>query len=124
MCSVCKHYCRLIKRFEGGASAVNDFASEGSLDDAYESIPLNNRLQIATDVAHGLFDFHSLKDEKGRTAVIHTDIAVRQFVQIKGRFRLNDFNTAKLVYQHSETGDLCKQYMHKAKDKVSVPIVE
>ena len=54
---------------------------------------------------------------------MHTDIAVRQFVKINGIFQLNDFNFAKLVYQNSETGDLCPQYMGKAKDKVSVYII-
>ncbi len=69
-------------------------------------------------MAHGLRDLHALKDAKGRTAVIHTDVAVRQFVKIDGRFQLNDFNTARLRKQNSETGDLCEEYMGKAKDKV------
>ena len=93
------------------------------MDDVYKTLPRNERLQVATDVAHGLHDLHSLQDEKGRTAVMHTDIAVRQFVKINGIFQLNDFNFAKLVYQNSETGDLCPQYMGKAKDKVSVYII-
>ena len=93
------------------------------MDDVYKMLPRNERLHVATEVAHGLHDFHSLQDEKGRTAVMHTDIAVRQFVKINGIFQLNDFNFAKLVYQNSETGDLCPQYMGKAKDKVSVYII-
>ncbi len=35
--------------FQGGASSINDFASEGSLDDAYKTIPQNDRLRIATE---------------------------------------------------------------------------
>ena len=93
------------------------------MDDVYKMLPRNERLHVATEVAHGLHDFHSLQDGKGRTAVIHSDIAVRQFLKINGRFQLNDFNTAKLIYQNSETGDLCPQYVGKAKDKVSVLII-
>ena len=82
-------------------------------------LPKKDRLRVATEVAHGLRDFHALQDEKGRTAVIHTDIAVRQFLKINGVFQLNDFNTAKLLYKNSLTGEICPRYMGKAKDKVS-----
>ena len=88
------------------------------MDDVYKDLPQNVRLRVATEVAHGLYDLHSLQDDEGRTAVIHTDIAVRQFIKINGVFQLNDFNTAKLVYQDSVTGMICPSYMGKASDKV------
>ena len=103
----------------GGGSAIYDFASEGTLEDAYKELPNDERLRVAVEVARGLRDLHSLKDEKGRTIVLHTDIAVRQYLKLDGKFQLNDFNTAGMVYQRSRTRKLCWHQMHKARDKVS-----
>lgn len=103
----------------GGASAINEFSSEGSLEEAYKSLSLDSRLHVAVDLSRALFDLHSLSDNRGRSAVVHADIAVRQFLMINRRFKLNDFNTAGLIYKRQDNPDeICPHMISKAQDKV------
>jgi hypothetical protein len=84
-------------------------------------LSLDSRLNVAVDLSRALFDLHSLSDGEGRSAVVHADIAVRQFLSFNGKFKLNDFNTAGMIYKKADQPDkICPYMIPKANDKVSV----
>ena len=95
----------------GGTSALNDLASN-TLEEVYPTMKKDQRLHAAVDVAKALSDLHSLG------YVVHADIAVRQFLMIDGRFKLNDFNTSGMMHRREKSGDICPFKIHKAGDKV------
>jgi hypothetical protein len=104
---------------KGGASSINEFSFQGSLENMYKSLSLDSRLSVAVDISRALFDLHSLADSEGRSAIVHADIAVRQFLNIDGQFKLNDFNTAGLIYKRVDQPDkICPHFISKARDKV------
>mmetsp|Transcript_16878 Transcript_16878/g.31969 ORF Transcript_16878/g.31969 Transcript_16878/m.31969 type:complete len:89 (-) Transcript_16878:4892-5158(-) len=85
----------------------------------YKYLSLESRLSVAVDMSRALVDLHSLADNQGRSAIVHADIAVRQFLNIEGKFKLNDFNTAGLIYKRADEHDkICPHMISKAKDKV------
>lgn len=95
----------------GGTSALNELAS-GTLEEVYPTMNKDERLHAAVDVAKALADLHSLGH------VVHADIAVRQFLKIGGRYKLNDFNTSGMMHRRVQSGDICPFQIHKAGDKV------
>ncbi len=95
----------------GGTSALNELASN-TLEEVYPAMNKDQRLHAAVDVAKALADLHSLG------YVVHADIAVRQYLKIGGRFKLNDFNTSGMMYRRAKSGDICPFQIHKAGDKV------
>lgn len=114
-----QYYKPALATSEGGASSINEFSFKGSLENMYKSLSLDSRLSVAVDISRALVDLHSLGDSVGRSAIVHADIAVRQFLNIDGKFKLNDFNTAGLVYKRADNPDeLCPHMISKAKDKV------
>ncbi|CAB9513684.1 KDEL motif-containing protein 1 [Seminavis robusta] len=98
-----------------GASAVYDFADGGNLQDnilgsTYKkqkkgmqakpgSGPLHEDelLDVAHQIASSLADLHLLNTHTGEPMISHADIYGPQWVKVRGKYQLTDFNLAKLL---------------------------
>jgi hypothetical protein len=90
-----------------GLSAVVDYSNEKNLDYVYEQHPTKDELfQIAHDVAQSIADAHHL-NEQGQATVVHMDIKPDQWIRLEGRFKLNDFNLARMITWDPVTGESC-----------------
>lgn len=106
-----------------GSSAATEFADGGDLEttlwgdiDIYEEpeIPESRltdveKLEIATEAARSLADFHFLGEDSNedRPIMAHTDIKLSQFVKVGSKFKLNDFNRARFLMWNEEKKKIC-----------------
>jgi serine/threonine protein kinase len=70
------------------------------------------KLNLAKQIAQGLYHVHSVPDDDDeypqQTTLVHNDINLANLLfTTDNRPMLNDFNIAKLVMRHSETGHMC-----------------
>lgn len=87
-----------------GLSVVTEFAGK-SLDAVTGKMSSTDRLRLASQVAQGLADIHSLDE---RPSLVHNDINLANLVFTQDdRPVLNDFNVASLLMKHNETGETC-----------------
>ncbi len=49
------------------------------------------------------------------------DIAIRQFIYVDGRYKINDFNTARILQWNPKTNTICKDEDHMFPDKNRSP---
>lgn len=93
-----------------GASALYDFADGGDLQhniDKKGALQGENLLKTAYQLAAGLKDLHQVHMGKNRTpSVAHADIYGSQWVKVKGRYRLTDFNLAKFLVKNKTTAEV------------------
>lgn len=99
-----------------GFSGLFDFSDGGDLEQ-YAKFNKEEKFHIAIDITRGLSDFHhhindndTNEDSKPlpfEVGIVHSDIAVRQFLKIDGSFKLNDFNIAKFIRWNPTTKEKC-----------------
>lgn len=99
-------------------TGLYEFARHGTLEDHYMELGKEDRLRAAANISRGLADLHTLGGG-GQSPVIHRDIAVRQFIKTDEGYKLNDFNTAKLLKWQPKQRRVCEPTVHRARDKVS-----
>jgi serine/threonine protein kinase len=103
-----------------GYAGLYDYSSEGNLEDHYQLYNKRERIQAAVDIAKGLADLHNIRGND-QTAFIHNDIAIRQFILLNGRYKLNDFNTARPLYWNSKVNAVCPDVTNRFVDKNRSP---
>lgn len=77
-------------------------------NDIDDATPLDNynKLYVAYQVAMALADTHDadgMKDREGNIisgAIVHADITAGQFIDVDGRYKLNDFNRCRFMRQY------------------------
>ena len=74
-------------------------------------------MQIATSIA----DAHNF-DKEGVASIAHSDITPGQFVLIDGKYKLNDFNRARLIRWNSKTNAPCGFHVGNNPGKVSAVV--
>lgn len=101
-----------------GFSQIIEFGKDGGLDywmeDGYEDLSQDQKLQIATQISQSLTDVHNL-DGDGIPSMTHGDIAAKQYILIDGIFKLNDFNRGRLIQWNSKRKEACP-YTIRAND--------
>lgn len=89
--------------FCGGSSLI-EFSDGGDLGavalDRRDELSQLDKLRIAHQVAVAVADMHSLP-------IAHTDITLWQFLNIKGNFKLNDFNRVRWMRWDTERNTDC-----------------
>ena len=58
-------------------------------------------------------------DGEGRASVAHTDITPGQFILVDGKYKLNDFNRARLIRWDKEKNEPCGFHVGNNPGKVS-----
>ena len=88
-----------------------------------------SKLNLAKQVAEGLYHIHSVRDSNGafnndmsdehretkrhQVTLVHNDINLANLLfSVDNRPMLNDFNIATLVMRHNITGEMCPFYSH------------
>lgn len=68
------------------------------------------KLQLAYSLAAGIRDMHNLDQDQGRGAtLVHRDIgASNVLISLDKRLKLNDFNSANLLYWDEANGEMCR----------------
>mmetsp|Transcript_1143 Transcript_1143/g.2697 ORF Transcript_1143/g.2697 Transcript_1143/m.2697 type:complete len:561 (+) Transcript_1143:16-1698(+) len=97
-----------------GNSGLFEFANGGSIEDSvYDPKELENwtpkeKLVVAHQAASGIAAMHNV-DKEGVPSMVHADITASQFVYVEQRdiYKLNDFNRARFIAKHKETGKPC-----------------
>eukprot|EP00566_Odontella_aurita_P011879 CAMPEP_0113531968 /NCGR_PEP_ID=MMETSP0015_2-20120614/3789_1 /TAXON_ID=2838 /ORGANISM="Odontella" /LENGTH=383 /DNA_ID=CAMNT_0000430859 /DNA_START=455 /DNA_END=1606 /DNA_ORIENTATION=- /assembly_acc=CAM_ASM_000160 len=95
-----------------GNSGVFEFGDGGDVDEAIwphhksSILTTNERLRIGLQIATALADTHNF-DGEGRASVAHTDITPGQFILVGGKYKLNDFNRARLIRWDTEKNEPC-----------------
>jgi hypothetical protein len=64
------------------------------------------KLQLATQAAQALADAHNI-DGDGRSSISHGDFAAKQFIKVKGVYKLNDFNRGRFIRWDKEKKEPC-----------------
>jgi hypothetical protein len=95
-----------------GNSGMFEYSPGG---DVYNAITMSRiamvkKLEIAVQVAKGLADLHTFEDD-GVASIAHTDFGPNQIVKVDGIFKLNDFNRARFIRKHNDTGLPCTYYV-------------
>ena len=84
---------------------VGDITSRSIERKMYKSS--KTKLRMAYNLAAGINDMHSLDENRGAT-VIHRDIgASNVLITFDGKMKLNDFNSANLVFWDEDNGKMC-----------------
>lgn len=92
-----------------GMSVVTEYAGK-ELASVAANLNSTEKLEIATQVAQGVADVHSIDE---RVSLVHNDINLANLVFTQDRRPvLNDFNIAILLMKHNTTGDTCPFVSH------------
>lgn len=85
-------------------SALVDYTRNGDLTWLHrqeETRPSQqDLLQIAHDVTAAIADLHD-------AGIVHADIKPNQFLNVEGKYKLNDFNRAHFIKQNVDTNETC-----------------
>lgn len=102
-----------------GLTVVQELASKdlAQVVDGGRKMNSTEKLHLAKQIAMGVAAIHSIRgDDEGdladtRTALVHNDINMANLMfTADGRPIINDFNIAKLLMKHNETGKTCRFY--------------
>lgn len=104
-----------------GFSQIIEFGKDGGLDywmeDGYDDLSQDQKLQIATQISQSLTDVHNL-DGDGISSITHGDIAAKQYILIDGIFKLNDFNRGRLIHWNDKKEEPCPYTIRSNDGKV------
>ncbi|KAL7563153.1 hypothetical protein ACA910_014432 [Epithemia clementina (nom. ined.)] len=64
------------------------------------------KLEIGVQAAIGLAELHNF-DGEGRATVAHTDISPAQYVNVRGRYKLQDFNRVRFIRWSKSANQTC-----------------
>ena len=93
-----------------GMSVAQEFAGK-EISSLSGSLDSKRKLQLATQVAQGVADIHSIDGPEQPPSLVHNDINLANLIFTNdGRPVLNDFNIAILLKKHNETGETCPFY--------------
>jgi len=113
-------------------SAIFEYGSGGDIEgklwpyddkeDKYyvADVPSSEKLDIAYQVAVGIADMHDVEDD-GYASIAHTDITPSQFIFIKDRWKLNDFNRCRFMRVYKEDNSPCGFYVGANPGKFRAP---
>ena len=62
--------------------------------------------------AMGVAAIHNV-DKEGQASIAHTDISPGQFIRIDGKYKLNDFNRARLIRWSPSKNRTCGYFIGK-----------
>mmetsp|Transcript_22465 Transcript_22465/g.48795 ORF Transcript_22465/g.48795 Transcript_22465/m.48795 type:complete len:519 (+) Transcript_22465:253-1809(+) len=85
-----------------GNSGAFEYAPGGTVSDIlYDDkvLPIEERFNIAVQISRAIADLHNFNHKA--PAIAHADIYTNQFVNVNGRYKLNDFNRATFLYWNS-----------------------
>jgi serine/threonine protein kinase len=106
-----------------GLTVVQEFGGGKDLTRALDGGKMNSisKLRLAKQIAQGLRDVHSISNSDNSAddasyqhpTLVHNDINLANLLfTTDNRPVLNDFNIAKLIMTHNETGAMCSFYSH------------
>jgi len=95
-----------------GMTVVTEFAGE-ELATVANKLNSTERLRLATKVAKGLADIHTIDGPNNPPSLVHNDVNLGNLIFTEDhRPVFNDFNIAILQMTHNETGETCKFASH------------
>ena len=105
-----------------GTSGLFEYATHGDMErlmDLHAITEPTDKLFVATHVARGIADLHSVGDSdlRGKVpSIAHADIKPSQFVFVGYELKLNDFNLSELLRKNATTNAPCAFYQkHKSR---------
>jgi len=78
------------------------------------------QIDIAYQVARAIADMHDVEND-GFTSIAHTDITPSQFIFIKGRWKLNDFNRCRFMRKYKSDNSPCGFFVGSNPGKFRAP---
>eukprot|EP00540_Astrosyne_radiata_P004090 CAMPEP_0116842838 /NCGR_PEP_ID=MMETSP0418-20121206/11741_1 /TAXON_ID=1158023 /ORGANISM="Astrosyne radiata, Strain 13vi08-1A" /LENGTH=505 /DNA_ID=CAMNT_0004473497 /DNA_START=424 /DNA_END=1941 /DNA_ORIENTATION=- len=111
-----------------GNSALHEFAAAGDIGMALWYSDVNfttiEKLIVAYQVASAMSDLHSFPKDGGSggyPAIVHTDINTNQFLFLKGRYKMTDFNRCRFLAWNKTSQTPCPFYVGNNPGKFRSP---